>query len=81
MEIENYRYPIFKHLAENHNLILVDSEIDDIIDIINQMQDKAEIEAIMESTKNSDIEKSCLVGNSKHCFLSNKCEQCRFTTV
>lgn len=31
-------YPLFKHLANEHNLILTDSEIFDIIHIVQQMQ-------------------------------------------
>ena len=45
---ESYYYPLFKLLHEEHGLILLDSELNDIIDTVNKMQDKAELEAMEE---------------------------------
>lgn len=44
-EQTGYRYPLFKKLNE-HGLLLLDSELDEIIDTVNEMQTKAEIEAM-----------------------------------
>lgn len=37
VESDNPRYPLFKHLSNEHNLILVDSELDEIIKISNEI--------------------------------------------
>lgn len=33
----NYHYPLFEYLSKVHNLILVDSELDEIIEICESM--------------------------------------------
>jgi hypothetical protein len=34
--VEKY-YPIFNHFANNHNLLLTDTEIDDIINVVRKV--------------------------------------------
>lgn len=36
-ELTQKYYPIFNHFANNHNLLLTDSEIDDIICIVKKV--------------------------------------------
>lgn len=36
-EVDNYRYPLFKHMHEEHGKILLESELDEIIRIVKNL--------------------------------------------
>lgn len=72
--IEAYQ-PLFKHMKSEHGLILVQSEMDEIIGLSKDMEDKVERSNFIEETKKVYYCNSCCALNEFDCCCDDGDEE------